>query len=141
MPLVHHRPAFGRVREFVADQHTVFVVLIRRCRMRMAWHARDRARRDAAFGDFVALVTILSIRRISGNDHLAPIDFRIEVELFGINRGPAFREQQIAENDPGALETVGKVVHFRNESEAIQDVGRRRDESWKVAESGAQHLP
>src|SRR5947199_349643 len=96
---------------------------------------------DTAFGNFVAFVTIRFLRWISGDDHLASIDLGIEVELFGIHRRPAFREQQVAENDSRTLETVGEVVHFGNEFETIRNVRWRGNESWKVAESRAQHLP
>src|SRR5207249_12222177 len=100
---------------------------------------RNRARGDSALGDFVAFVTFGSARGISGHDHLASIDFGIEVDFFGIHRRTAFREQQVAENDSGTLETVGEVVHLGNKFETVRDVGWRRDQSWKVAEPSAEH--
>src|SRR6058998_2412783 len=131
----------GGVREFVANEYAIFVVLVRRCGMGVPGHTRNRPRGDPAFGNFVAFVTIRFLRWISGDDHLASIDLGIEVELFGIHRRPAFREQQVAENDSRTLETVGEVVHFGNEFETIRNVRWRGNESWKVAESRAQHLP
>src|SRR6516162_8561842 len=109
--------------------------------VRMTGHTRNRARRNAAFGIFVTLVTIRPLRGISGNDHLSPIDFRVEGELFGVNGRTALREQQVAEDDSWTLETISEVVHFGNESEAIKNIGRRHDQSREVAESSAQHLP
>ena len=85
LPLFHHRAPFGGVGKFIADQHAVFVVLIRCCRMRVTRHTRNRARGYAAFSNFVTFVAVGFTRGIGGNDHLASIDFRIVGESFGIH--------------------------------------------------------
>ena len=97
-------------------------------------HGRNRARGDSALGDFVAFVTIGPAPGISGHDHLTSIDFCIEVDLFGIHRRTAFREQPVAENDSGALETIREVVHFGGQAAAFlrELVNRKRAKLYAV---------
>src|SRR6476660_7366967 len=141
LTLFHHCAPFEWVCKFVADQHAVFIVLIRRGGVRITRHTRNGTRRNAAFSDCVTVISIGFFVHVGRNDRLATVDFWSKIELFGINGRTALREQQVAENDTGALEPVDEVVHFRNESEAIGNVSWCCDDSWKVAESGAQHLP
>src|SRR5439155_17148082 len=45
------------------------------------------------------------------------INFNVEIEILGIDGRPAFRQQQIRQNDSRTLEPVGEIVHFGNQLE------------------------
>ena len=55
-----------------------------RVRPELAGTPRNRVG-NAAFGDFVALVTIRTDLGVSGKRLCLPIDFRVQAEFFGIN--------------------------------------------------------
>src|SRR5207245_4713477 len=74
-------------------------------------------------------------------DHLAPVARRVEVELGRIEAAESLRLEQVGENDPGALETVGEVEDLRDGVEAVGDAERRGDQARVVTLAGAQHLP
>ena len=100
--LFHHGAALGRVREFVTDQDAIFIVFIAGGSVGITGKARNGTRRNTAFGDFVTFVTAVSIPRgCRGgiSDQLAAVDERAEVQILRINAEPAFRQQEIAEND------------------------------------------
>src|SRR6266849_1310683 len=59
--LFHHGPAFGWIRELVADQNPVFVVLITRSCVSMTEYSGNGARRDSAFRDLVTLVGAVTV--------------------------------------------------------------------------------
>ena len=69
------------------------------------------------------------------------INFNVEIEILGIDGRPAFRQQQIRQNDSRTLEPVGEVMHFGNKLEAIENIRGRRDDFGEIAESRAKHLP
>ncbi len=52
-----------------------------------------------------------------------------------------FREQQVGEHDPGALEPVRQIEHLGNDLEAVHDVDGRGDGARIIAVAGAEHLP
>jgi len=72
-----HGAALGWVCEFVADENAVFVVLIAGGSMRVTGNARNRARRDAALRDFVALVGAVSVRAWCSDQFAALDDWRL----------------------------------------------------------------
>src|SRR3990167_1614334 len=59
------RPALVGIREFVADEHAVLIVLVCSHYVRVPRRARQGAWRDAALGDFVALIVTVGRWRIS----------------------------------------------------------------------------
>ena len=60
-----HRLAFVRIGVLVADQPAFVVVLVGGDHVDVAWRAGERARRDAAVGDLVALVARPSVRPLA----------------------------------------------------------------------------
>src|SRR5207247_2613835 len=56
------------------------------------------------------------------------INFNVEIEILGIDGRPAFRQQQIRQNDSRTLEPVGEIVHFGNQLETIENIRGRRDD-------------
>src|SRR5438270_12919808 len=78
---LHDRLPLVRIGELVADEHAVLVVLVGGDDVRMPRRPRYRARRDAALGHLVALVSAVHFRRLAGKaDDLAAIARRIEVQ-------------------------------------------------------------
>ena len=61
--------------------------------------------------------------------------------LFGVDAEAAFGEEEVAEDDAGALEAVDDVEDFGDELEAVGDVERSGDDAGVVAEGCAEHLP
>src|SRR6185312_6704460 len=106
----------------------------------MAGHAGNDAGRNAALGDFVSLVRLVFAGAVRG-DELAAVDGGIEVEFLWIDAETAFGEEQVAEDDSGALEAVDDVEDLGNQLEAVGDVERRGDDAGVVAKGRAQHLP
>src|SRR5215470_8921198 len=113
--------------------------------MDIARHTRNSARRDSAFGGTIAFV-IPVFRRVSAAvatccDQFTAIDQGSEIQILRIHAEPAFGQQQIAEHQSWALESVDDVEHLWDELEAIGDIHWSRDHSGIVPESGAKHLP
>ena len=113
--------------------------------MDVVGHAGNSARRNAALGNPVALVSPLGSkscgRPVGRGDHLAAIDWQVEVEILWVHTEPTFREQQIAKHDTGALEAVDDVEYLGDDLEAIADVKRGGDHSGVITKSGPEHLP
>ena len=107
----------------------------------MARNAWNCARRHAAFGDLVPFITGGFAVILRGSDQLTAVNFRIKREFLRIDRGAAFREEQVAEDDSRALESIRDVENLGHEVEAVQNVGRRCDDARKVAEARTEHLP
>src|SRR6185295_3781877 len=107
----------------------------------MTRYTGNGARRNAAFRYLVTVIRSSLGPGIGRSNHFSSIDFGGESQLCRIDRGAALRKQQVAEDDSRTLETIREVVHFGNDLEAIENVGGRGDESWKIAESCAEHLP
>ena len=61
LALLHHVAALDGVGELVADEHAVFHVLVGGDGVGVARHAGNGARRDAAFGEQIALVAIRAV--------------------------------------------------------------------------------
>src|SRR6266446_5665220 len=58
--LFHHDAALDRISEFVADQHAVLHMFVRRNRVDIAGNTGNSARSNAADGDLVAFVSSVS---------------------------------------------------------------------------------
>src|SRR6185295_19342903 len=56
LALFHHCAPRERVCEFIADKHAVFIMFIRRGRVRMVRHTWNGARRDTSFGYLVTVI-------------------------------------------------------------------------------------
>src|SRR6185437_8718478 len=134
-----HGATFGSVGEHVADEYTVFIVLVARYGVGKARNAGDGTRRDSAFGDLVAFVGLV-LGAVRG-DELAAVDRWSKVEFLGIDAETAFSQQQIAEHDSRALELVRYVEDFGNELEAVGDIEWCGDDSGVIAKGRPQHLP
>ena len=91
-PLLHHPAPLVRVRELVADELGVLVMLVRRDHVHVPLEARQRPGRYAVFRVLVALVTVRG-RRL--RDQLPSVDSRLRVDLVGIDAVPAFGDQQV----------------------------------------------
>ena len=101
-----------RVGVLVADQHAIFIVLVARDHVGVAGNAGNGARRNAALGDLVALVGLVSpspFEVISSPRSMCGL----KSSIFGIDAEPAFGEQQVAEHDARTLEPVGDVEDLR----------------------------
>src|ERR1700687_2511413 len=145
--LFHHGPALDWIGELVANYYAVFLVFICSHRVDVAGHAGNRARRNAAVRDFVALVAAVRGNRgvcavaVGAGDELAAINRRTEIQIFRINAEPAFRQQQIAKHEPWTLEAVSNIKYLGNKLEAVSDVERSSDHPRIIAKGGAEHLP
>src|SRR5439155_8517658 len=69
------------------------------------------------------------------------IDYRVTVQVFRVDAQPAFRQQQIAEHNTGALKAVGEIENLGNDFEAISNIERGGNDTRIIAEGSAQHLP
>src|SRR5450631_1875296 len=140
--LVHHVAALLVVGKHVADQHTVFHVLIARYRVDVPRHARNRARRNTALSNLVALVAALfrsiAIRVIN---QLAAIDRRIEVQQLRLHAQTPLSQKQVAKHDAWTLKLVHDIEYLRYQREAVADIQRRCYHPGIIPECGAQHLP
>jgi hypothetical protein len=103
-------------------------------------NAGDSTGRNAALSDFVPLVTPVAVCLWSSNQ-FSTIDHRCEVQVLGINAQPALGEQQVTENDAGALEAIDAVEDFGADFEAVSNVKRARNNARIIAESRTQYLP
>src|SRR5262245_30863538 len=65
----------------------------------------------------------------------------MEIQVFGINGLTTFRQQQVRQDNCRTLETVGEIVYFRNELEAVENIGRCGYYFGKIPESRTEHLP
>src|SRR6267378_4210283 len=147
--LVHHGAALDGIGEFVANQYAVFHVFVGGDGVDVAGDAGNRARRNAALGDFVAFV--IAVRgdcgmrsvtiAVGGGNEFAAVDGGTEIQIFRVNAEPAFRQQQIAEYETRTLKAIGDVENLRYELEAIADVQRSGHHTRVVTKSGAEHLP
>src|ERR1700686_3248236 len=97
-----------------------------------------------AFRGLVTFVGAVSVRpggRRSIFDQLTAIDDGDKIQILRIDAKPAFRQQQIAQNDAWALEAVGNIENLRDDFEAVSDIERRGKGTRIIAERCAQHLP
>src|SRR6266568_5389325 len=107
--------------------------------MNVARDSRNGSRRDAAFRNLVAIIGAAC--SIGLSDEFTTIDYRIEIQFLRIDAQTSFGEQEVAENDARALQTVGDVEHLRNELEAIGDIEWRSNDARIISKGRAQHLP
>ena len=122
-----HHAALVRVGEFIADERAVFVMLVRGGREDVAGHAGHRARRDAALGVLEAQIGLVvvaagGVRAVAlplplGRNQLAAVNLDVEVELVGINARRSFGDEQIGQDQAGALVFVAEVEQLRNRLE------------------------
>jgi len=77
-----------------------------------------------------------SLETTVGGNEFAAIDLGGEVDLLRVDAEAAFSEQQVGEDDAGALEAVSDVEDFSHHGEAVADVEGRADDARVVAEGG-----
>ena len=125
-PFLDHHAAFVRVGELIADERAVFVVFIRGGGEDVAGNTGHRARRDAALGVLetqIGLVVVTAADAVRAvavavrQNQLAAIDLHVEVELVRINARCSFGNEQVGENQAGALVFVAEVEQLRNRLE------------------------
>src|SRR5271167_322827 len=144
-PFLHHLPSFDRIGELVAEQYAVFHMFVRGHRMDVSWNARDSSRGNTALRDLVSFVSSVvrshGRRSVVARDELAPVDGRVEIQVFRVHAQPAFRQQEIAEHETWTLIAVSNVEYLRDKLETIADVKRCRNYSGVIAKSSSEHLP
>ena len=144
-----HHAALVRVGEFIADERAVFVVLVGGGGEDVTGHAGHRARRDAALGVLEAQVGVVvvaagGVRAVAvavRQNQLAAIDLHVEVEVVRINARGAFGDEQVGQDQAGALVFVAEVEQLRDRLKQIELARRRDDDARIIALPGAEHLP
>src|SRR5207245_5480492 len=106
----------------------------------VAWNTGNSTRRNTAFGEQRALVAIGAVHG-GRSDHGATVDVHVKIQVRGIDARGALGQQQVGEDNTGALEAIRKIVDLGNGLKTIEDVGGRYDDPRIVAVAGAQHLP
>jgi hypothetical protein len=105
-------------------------------------NARDGSRGYTAFGNFVSLVGPVAIGPGGCfGDQFPAIDDDREVQVLRIDTEPAFRQQEIAEHNAGALESIRNIENLRDDFEAVSDIEWCGQHPGIIAERSAQHLP
>ena len=80
---------------------------------------------------------LVSVRQ----NQFAAVDLDVEIQVVGINARGSFGDEQVGQDQAGALVFVAEVEQLRNRLEQIELARRGDDERGIIALARAEHLP
>src|SRR5690606_11700147 len=94
-----------------------------------------------AIATSVTSVTSVTRQCLGLCDEFAAVDLGLHIDGVWIDAKSAFRDQQVGEDNTGALAFVDQIEEFGNGVKSIQRIFGRDDKTFKIALAGSQCLP
>ena len=129
--------ADGRRSKDVADENSLFVMVVRCGYMQRALGPGQRPRRDAVPGKGVALEFAVPV---PASHDFAALDGDLAGKGAGLDRLGMLRKQEIRDQDHGHLVFLAQVERFNSGPEAVLHIHRRDDRARIVTLGGAEYL-